>query len=195
MNKKVSILAAAAIILATLPCLAQSYSIDSKHSAINFSIRHMAISTVRGRFGLQSGSVVFDAKDASKNAVTAVIDVASVDTGVEQRDTHLKSPDFFETAKYPTATFVSSSVKRAGDGYEVTGTLTLHGVSKPVTLRLDAPSKEQVGMDGKLHRGFSATTTLHRQDFGLSWNGPLKSGDNMLGDDVPMTFDIEAVQS
>ena len=85
-------------------------------------------------------------------------------------------------------------MKRAGDGYDVFGELTLHGVTRPVTLHLDAPSKEQVGMDSKPHRGFSATTTLHRQDFGLVWNGTVKSGDNVLGDDVKMTFDIEAGQ-
>jgi polyisoprenoid-binding protein YceI len=195
MKLRTSLLALSAILFATLPALAQNYAIDPAHSEINFSIKHMAISTVRGRFAIKSGSIVFDAKDAAKSSVIAVIDVTTVDTGVAQRDGHLKSPDFFDTTKFPTATFTSSSVKRAGTGYEVTGELTLHGVTKPVTLHLDTPSKEQIGMDGKPHRGFSATTTLHRQDFGLTWNGPLKSGDNVLGDDVPMTFDIEAVQN
>jgi polyisoprenoid-binding protein YceI len=195
MKLRTSILALSAMLFAALPAIAQNYTIDPAHSAINFSIKHMAISTVRGRFAIKSGSIAFDSKDAAKSSVTAVIDVTTVDTGVAQRDGHLKSPDFFDTAKFPTATFSSTSVKRAGTGYEVIGTLTLHGVSKTVTLHMDAPSKEQTGMDGKLHRGFSATTTLHRQDFGLTWNGPLKSGDNVLGDDVPMTFDIEAAQS
>ncbi len=195
MKLRTSILALSAILFAALPAVAQNYAIDPAHSAINFSIKHMAISTVRGRFAIKSGNITFDAKNAARSSVTAVIDVASVDTGVEKRDGHLKSADFFDTAKFPTATFTSSTVKRAGDGYEVIGTLTLHGVTRPVTLHMDAPSKEQIGMDGKPHRGFSATTTLHRQDFGLNWNGPLKSGDNVLGDDVPMTFDIEAAQS
>jgi len=194
MKLRTSILALSAMLFAALPAVAQNYAIDPAHSEINFSIKHMAISTVRGRFAIKSGNITFDAKNAAKSSVTAVIDVASVDTGVEKRDGHLKSTDFFDTAKFPTAIFTSSIVKHAGTGYEVIGTLTLHGVTKPVTLHLDAPSKEQIGMDGKPHRGFSATTTLHRQDFGLNWNGPLKSGDNMLGDDVPMTFDIEAAQ-
>ncbi len=124
----------------------------------------------------------------------ATIDVTSVDTGVAQRDTHLRSTDFFDTAKYPMATFKSTKVVRMGDTYEVTGELTMHGVTKPVTLRLEQPSKEQIGMDKKPHRGFTATTTLHRQDFGLNWNGTLSSGDSMLGDDVKMEFNIEAGQ-
>jgi polyisoprenoid-binding protein YceI len=194
MKFRTSLLAFAALLFAALPALAQSYTIDPAHSEINFSIKHMAIATVRGRFSLQTGTIVLDEKNPASSSVTAVIDVASVDTGVAQRDGHLKSPDFFDTAKFPTATFTSHEVKRAGAGFDVIGTLTLHGVSKPVTLHMDAPSKEQIGMDGKPHRGFSATTTLHRQDFGLNWNGPLKSGDNMLGDDVPMTFDIEAIK-
>ena len=126
--------------------------------------------------------------------MVATLDVASVDTGEAGRDTHLKSPDFFDTAKYPTATFKSTKIVPAGENYDVFGDLTLHGVTKPVTLRMEPPSKEQIGMDKKPHRGFTATTMIHRQDFGLNWNGTLKSGDSMLGDDVKMTFEIEAAQ-
>lgn len=193
MKKSLMILALMLGLGAALPCRAQTYSIDAKHSAVNFSIKHMAISTVRGRFAVQSGEIVYDAAHAEKDSVTAVIDVAAVDTGVAQRDTHLRSKDFFETETYPTATFVSTSVKKGAAGLIVEGNLTLHGVTKPVTLLLDEPSKEITGMDGKPHRGFSATTTLHRADFGLTWNGTLKSGDKVLGDDVPMAFDIEGI--
>lgn len=183
-------------VLAAAPAFAQtaSYSIDPAHSEVDFSIRHMAISTVHGRFALKGGTIVLDPTDITKSSVEAVIDVPSVDTGTAGRDAHLKSPDFFDAAKFPIATFHSERVTRSGDGYDVAGNLTLHGVTKPVTLRMDAPSKEQVGMDGKPHRGFTATTTLHRQDFGLVWSGTLKSGDNVLGDDVKMTFEIEAGQ-
>ncbi len=186
-----------AFLLATLlvngtMSLAQEYKIDPAHSEVGFGIRHMAISTVHGRFSIAEGLVKLDEADPSKDAVVATINVASVDTGTPQRDAHLKSPDFFDTAKYPTATFKSTSVRKAGDGYDVVGDLTLHGVTKPVTLHMEAPSKEQVGMDKKGHRGFSAAATIHRQDFGLTWNGTLSSGDNMLGDDVKMTFEIEA---
>lgn len=171
-----------------------AYAIDPAHSNVDFAIKHMAISTVHGQFAIKEGSVDLDAKNIPNSSVTAVLDIATVSTGNAQRDAHLKSPDFFETGKYPTATFKSSKVVKAGDGYDVFGDLTLHGVTKPVTLHMDTPSKEQVGMDKKSHIGFSATTMIHRQDFGLSWNGTLKSGDSMLGDDVKMTFDIEAGQ-
>jgi polyisoprenoid-binding protein YceI len=171
-----------------------NYAIDPAHSEIDFSIRHMAISTVHGRFGLASGTILLDKNDPTKSSVIANIDATTLDTGTPQRDTHLKSADFFDTAKYPTATFKSTAVKHSGAGYDVYGDLTLHGVTKPVILHMDEPSKEQTGMDNKLHRGFSASTTLHRQDFGLTWNGTLKSGDNALGDDVKLTFEIEAAQ-
>lgn len=170
----------------------QDYKIDPAHSAVEFGIRHMAISTVHGRFGIRDGAVHLDDKDVGKSSVVTTINVASVDTGVAERDGHLKSPDFFDTAKFPTATFKSTSVTRTGDGYDVAGELTLHGVTKPVTLHMEPPSKEQIGMDKKPHRGFAATTTIHRQDFGLTWNGSLASGDNVLGDDAKLTFEIEA---
>ena len=169
-----------------------AYKIDKMHSEADFTIRHMAISNVHGRFGNISGTVMYDDKDVSKSMVDATIDVTTVDTGVAQRDGHLKSPDFFDTAKFPTMTFKSSSVSKASDGFDVTGDLTLHGVTKPVTLHVVA-SKEQTGMDGKsIARGFEATTTLHREDFGLVWNGNLKSGDKALGDDVKVDISIEA---
>ena len=173
---------------------AQDYKIDPAHSAVEFGIKHMAISTVHGRFGIADGVVHLDDKDMSQSSVAATINVASVDTGNGQRDGHLKSPDFFDTAKFPTATFNSTAVTKTGEGYDVAGQLTLHGITKPVTLHMDEPSKDQIGMDKKPHRGFSATTLIHRQDFGLTWNGTLASGDNMLGDDVKMTFEIEAAR-
>ena len=169
-----------------------AYAIDPQHSQVDFGIKHMAISTVHGRFAIKDGTVDLDPANVTGSAVMATIDVSSVDTGEAQRDSHLRSPDFFDTAKFPTATFKSTKVTRTSDGYDVIGDLSLHGVTKPVTLHMEAPSKAQVAMDKKEHRGFTATTTIHRQDFGLTWNGTLKSGDNMLGDDVKMEFDIEA---
>ncbi len=168
------------------------YAIDPAHSQVDFGIKHMGISTVHGRFAIKEGTVDLDPQNVADSSVMATIDVTSVDTGVTQRDGHLRSPDFFDTAKYPTATFKSTKIAKSGDGYDVVGDLTLHGVTKPVTLHMEAPSKEQIGMDKMPHRGFTATTTLHRKDFGLTWNGTLQSGDSMLGDDVKMEFDIEA---
>ena len=168
------------------------YAIDPQHSQVDFGIKHMGISTVHGRFAIKEGTVDLDPANVTGSSVEALIDVASVDTGEAQRDGHLRSPDFFDTAKFPTATFKSTKITKTGEGYDVVGDLNLHGVTKPVTLHMEAPSKAQVAMDKKEHRGFTATTTIHRQDFGLNWNGTLKSGDSMLGDDVKMEFDIEA---
>lgn len=171
-----------------------SWQIDPAHSEADFTIRHMGISNVHGRFGNINGVITLDEKDPTKSSVNATIDAATVDTGVSQRDGHLKSPDFFDVAKFPTITFVSKSVTRTGNNYTVVGDLTMHGVTKPVTLHLDELGKEQPGMDGKAHRGFSATTTIHRQDFGLVWNGTLKSGDAVVGDDAQISLSIEAAK-
>ncbi len=172
---------------------ATNWKIDPAHSAADFSIRHLGLSNVHGHFGGVNGTITLDPADLTKASVNATVDVTTVDTGMPQRDTHLKSADFFDVAKYPTMTFVSKSVAKSADGYTVTGDLTMHGVTKPVVLALD-PSKEQIGPDGKPRRGFEATTTLNRQDFGMKWNGALKSGDAVLSDDVKVTLDVEAVK-
>lgn len=171
------------------------WKIDPNHSEADFAIKHMSISTVHGTFRGISGTITYDPTNLAKSGVEASIEVASVDTGVAARDTHLKSTDFFDAEKYPTMTFKSTSVKKAGNHYDVTGELTLHGVTKPVVLTLEDPGKTEIGMDGKsVHRGFTATTTINRNDFGLSWNGTLKSGDAMLGTDVRIELDIEGSQ-
>ncbi len=190
---------AAAMVLAVsvgaMSAQAKDWKIDGAHSEADFSIKHMAISTVHGSFRGVSGVVHFDPANISKSSVEAVIDVNTVDTGVAARDGHLKSPDFFDTAKFPTMTFKSTSVTKSGSGYAVTGDLTLHGVTKQVVLALETPGKEEPGMDKKsVHRGFTATTTINRKDFGLSWGGTLSSGDAVLGDEVKIELDIEAVQ-
>ena len=173
----------------------KDWKVDPAHSEADFSIKHMAISTVHGTFRGLAGVVKYDPADVVKSGVEATIDVSSVDTGVSARDNHLKSPDFFDVAKFPTMTFKSTAVTKAGDHYDVTGDLTLHGVTKKVVLQLEGPGKEEPGMDGKsVHRGFTATTTVNRKDFGLIWNGTLKSGDTVLGDEVKIGLDIEAIQ-
>ena len=190
---------AAAVVLAVgvgaISAQTKGWKIDAAHSEADFSIKHMAISTVHGSFRGLSGSIQFDPADVAKSGVEATIDVSSVDTGVAPRDNDLRSPKFFDVAKFPTMTFKSTSVRKDGDHYNVTGDLTLHGVTKSVVLKLEEPGKTEQGMDGKsVHRGFSATTTINRKDFGLTWNGTLKSGDTVLGDDVKIELDIEAVE-
>ena len=174
---------------------ATQWKIDPMHSEADFAIKHMSISTVHGTFRGISGTSTYDPANVAKSGVEATIDVASVDTGVAPRDKHLKSPDFFDVDKFPTMTFKSTSVHKAGDHYDVAGDLTLHGVTKPVVLKLEDPGKAQAGPDGKsIHRGFTATTTIDRKDFGLTWNHTLASGDSMLGDDVKIEIDIDAAK-
>lgn len=190
---------AISLLLAAGSLIAQAqtstWKIDPAHSGADFSIRHMGMTNVHGKFTNVNGTVMIDDKDFEKSSVNATVDVTTVNTGVDKRDSHLKSPDFFDVAKYPTMTFVSKKISGSGDEYHVTGDLTLHGVTKTVDLSMEKPGKEQIGMDGKsIHRGFSATTVIHRQDFGLTWNGTLKSGDNMLGDDVKVELDVEIVK-
>jgi polyisoprenoid-binding protein YceI len=171
-----------------------TWKIDPMHSEAGFSVKHMGISTVRGRFGGVNGTLTLDEKDLSKSTVNATIDTTTVDTGTPQRDGHLKSPDFFDVAKFPMMTFVSKKLTDEGGQKKLIGDLTMHGVTKSVTLDLDGPSKEQADPQGKVRRGFSATTTIHRQDFGLVWGHNLASGDAMVGDDVKVELDIEVVK-
>jgi len=171
-----------------------TWKIDPAHSAADFSVKHMGINNVHGHFGGVTGTVTLDGKDVAKSSVTATIDTTTVDTGNTQRDGHLKSPDFFDVAKFPNMTFVSKGLTTDGGAKKLTGDLTLHGVTKSVTLDLDGPSKEQTDMQGKIRVGFSATTSIHRQDFGLAWGGNLKSGDAMVGDDVKVELNVEAIK-
>jgi polyisoprenoid-binding protein YceI len=179
----------------TMAAQAHAWAIDKSHSEADFSVRHMGISTVHGSFRGLSGTVEFEAGNSNVWSVNATIDVSTVDTGVAQRDQALKSAQFFDVAKYPTMTFKSTSVQTKDTSYLVHGNLTLHGVTKPVTLTLEAPGDEQLGMDAKsVHRGFTATTTINRQDFGLTWNGTLKGGEVVVSNEVKIELDIEAVR-
>jgi polyisoprenoid-binding protein YceI len=171
-----------------------TWKIDPVHSEADFSVKHMGISNVHGRFGGVNGTLILDEKDLNKSTVNATIDTTTVSTGTDKRDAHLKSPDFFDVAKFPTMTFVSKSLTEQGGEKKLTGDLTLHGVTKSVTLNLEGPSKEQADPYGKTRRAFSATTTIRRQDFGLVWAGTLKSGDAVVGDDVKVELDIEVVK-
>jgi len=174
---------------------ATQWKIDPMHSEADFAIKHMAISTVHGSFHGLSGVITFDPANVAKSSVEATIPVDTVDTGVAPRDNDLKSPRFFDAAQFPTMTFKSTSVHKAGDHYDVAGDLTLHGVTKPVVLKLEELGKEEVGMDKKsVHRGFTATTTINRQDFGLTFNGTLSSGDAVLSDEVKIEIDIDAAK-
>jgi polyisoprenoid-binding protein YceI len=183
--------------LALAPALAlaapSTWTLDASHSSAGFAVKHLVISTARGTFTAVSGKLVLDEADLARSTVEATIDVNSIDTQVPDRDAHLKSPDFFDVAKYPTITFKSTKVAETGkDGLKVTGDLTMHGVTRPVTLDVTA-SPEVKGLYGETRRGYSATTKLNRKDFGLAWNKMVEAGP-AVGDQVTITLDLEVVK-
>jgi polyisoprenoid-binding protein YceI len=163
---------------------------DRAHSEIDFSIVHMSLSNVHGRFGNIGGSIALNESDISKSTVSVTIDVSSVDTGVAARDMDLKSANFFDVAQFPTATFTSTSIAKSGSGLTVNGNLTLHGVTKPVVLQVEGPTGPVQGMDHKPHAGFSATTTISRSAFGIATKYPA----NIVGDDVKLTIELDAAK-
>ncbi len=164
-----------------------TWKIDPVHSGIEFKIRHLGVSNVRGTFTHPTGVVHLDDKDITKSSVDASIDTTTVNTNEPARDKHLKSDAFFNVEKYPTMTFKSTSLTRSGGKLLLTGDLTLTGVTKPVTLTLDGPAAPQTDPKGVTRSGFSATGTLHRKDF----NFGAGFGSAVLGDDVDFTIDIE----
>ena len=181
-------------LLFAVPALAapQSYEIDPVHSRVEFTIRHM-FSKVTGNFGAFKGTLQYDAASPATSSVTAEIDAASIDTNNERRDGHLKSADFFDVAKYPTLTFTSTKVTPGDEGkFKIQGTLTMHGVTRPVTLDASFLGAGP-GLDGVVRSGFEASTKVDRKDFGIVWNKTLDQGGSLLGDDVTVNLEIEAV--
>lgn len=168
-----------------------TYQIDPQHSAAQFKVRHMMIANVKGEFDKVSGTVDFDPANLAAAKIDAVIDVASVSTRETDRDNHLKSADFFDVAKFPQITFKSTSVAKGGDGYKVDGDLTIHGVTKPVTLAVESVSDEIKDAWGFMRRGLEATTEIDRRDFGLVFNIPMDGGGVAVGHKVHITLDVE----
>jgi polyisoprenoid-binding protein YceI len=170
-----------------------TWVIDPAHSAAHFSVKHMMFATVRGQLGTVTGTIIEDTEDISRSSVEASIDLSTLTTRDEKRDAHLKSPDFFDIATYPTVTFKSTSVQGSGDSFSVTGDLTIHGVTKSVTLQVTKtgsgtnPWGQQVG-------GFEASTSLNRKDFNLNWNVALEAGGVMVGEHIKVEIDLEAAK-
>lgn len=182
--------------LLALPGLfADEYKIDGSHSKAGFAVKHLMVSTVRGDFSKVSGTIVYDEKNPAATKVNASIDVTAVNTNEPKRDEHLKSPDFFDVAKFPTITFVSKSAKKTADGIAVTGDLTIHGVTKEVVLNVDGPTAEVKDPWGNMRRGATATTKINRKDFGLTWNKALETGGVMVSEEVSITVDVEGVKA
>jgi len=186
-----------AVILTATTASAQSttWQLDPAHSNAQFSVRHLGISNVQGEFTKVSGTVQLDDQDISKSTVNATIEVSSVDTRVQRRDDDLKSDHFFDVAKYPTSTFQSTRIVSTGDGTaKMTGNLTIHGVTKEVTFEVTGPTKPIQVMNGT-RRGASATTKINRQDFGIVYmSNTLPGGDEMIGDTITITLDVEMVK-
>jgi polyisoprenoid-binding protein YceI len=182
-----------ALILAAAPLAfgqASTWIPDKAHSEVDFSVLHLGLASVRGRFGNIGGSIVMDQSDVTKSTVSVTIDVTSIDTGVPARDGDLKGANFFDVAPFPTATFVSTSVAKTANGLAVAGNLTLHGVTKPVTLQVEGPTGPVRGMDKKPHSGFSATTTIKRTDFGIAASFPR----SVVGDEVKLLIDLDVAR-
>jgi polyisoprenoid-binding protein YceI len=199
------VLAAAAAAALVAPLLAQApaapaqappgpntWTVDSAHSQAGFSVRHMMVSTVRGTLGKVSGTIDYDGKSVQSIKADVTIDVSAISTGVDGRDKDLKSPNFFDVAKFPTATFKSKRVDAAAAGtFTLVGDLTMHGVTKEVTLTVEGPSAAIKQQNGGQKVGASATMKLNRRDFGLQYNNLIEAGP-VVGDEITVTIDIEA---
>jgi len=172
-----------------------TWQIDPNHSAAQFAVKHLAISTVRGAFTKVNGTVQLDDKDISKSSVEVIIDAASVDTRVPNRDKDLRSDHFFDVEKYPTITFKSTKVEQTEPGkLKVTGDLTIHGVTKPVVLDVEGPTAAVKDPWGNQRAAANATTKINRQDYGVKWNATMDGGGLVVGDDVAITIDVEMTQ-
>jgi polyisoprenoid-binding protein YceI len=188
-----TIIVSAIALLASLPAFAQTstWNIDPAHSNAQFTVRHLGISNVTGSFTKVAGTVTLNEQDIAQSQVSASIDVNSIDTRVEARDKDLKSPHFFEVEKYPTIEFKSKRTVSSAGKLQVIGDLTIHGTTREVTLDVDGPTPALTDPWGNLRRGISATTTINRKDFNLTYNNTLKSGEAMIGDTVKIQIDAE----
>lgn len=170
------------------------WSFDSVHSHVSFSVKHMMISTVRGRFDAFSGSFDLDEENPAASSLDVTIDVASINTGDAGRDTHLRSADFFETDKYPTATYKSTKVEKIGENeFRIEGDFTLHGVTRSVELKaaLDGLTKD---MQGNRRAGFTVETAINRKDFNLNWNVALETGGVLVSEKVNILVDAQIIE-
>jgi len=172
-----------------------SWNLDTVHSGINFTVRHMVVSKVRGRFARFSGTVALDESDLTRSSVEATIDAASIDTGTAQRDDHLRSADFLDVERFPEIRFLSTRIEKvSGDRYRLTGELTIHGVTRSVALEAEYGGR---GKDpwGNERVGFTAKGAIDRKDFGLVWNQALETGGVLVSDRVDLELEVQAVRA
>lgn len=194
--KRVALAAITASLLIAAPVAAVStWTIDPAHTKAQFAIRHMMVSTVRGTLGKVTGVITIDTENIPNSTVEATIDATAIDTHEPKRDTHLKSPDFFDTAKYPTITFKSTAVEKlVNDEFQVTGNLTMHGVTKQVILFVQGTPDGINDPFGNVRLGGVVNAKINRQDFGIMWNKTLDSGGTLVGNEVAVTIDVELIK-
>jgi polyisoprenoid-binding protein YceI len=175
----------------TLPLAPGTWGLDTSHTTVGFTVRHMGISKVRGTFTRADASLTIG-DSLEESALTARVDMSSVDTGNPDRDTHLRSADFFDIEKYPTMDYTSTAIREDGaDGYLVDGVLTLNGRSNALTLKVEFHGTETFPMDGSTHAGFSADATLSRKDYGIEFNVPMAAGGFVIGDRVSIALEVQ----
>ncbi|MGB7766066.1 MAG: YceI family protein, partial [Candidatus Acidiferrales bacterium] len=175
---------------------ASTWNIDPVHSVAEFKVRHMMISNVKGRFAVRQGVLILDDADVTKSRVEVSLDAASVNTHEPQRDAHLKSPEFFEVEKFPTLSFKSTRVARTGEGeLDVTGDLTIRGVTRSVVFKVEGPSAPTKDPWGNTRLGLAATAKINRKDFGLAWNATLETGGFVVGDEVAISLEAEFIKA
>ena len=173
---------------------ASTWDFDKTHSSINFSVRHLMVSKVRGQFHDWSGTLELDDADITKSRVAVTIQAASIDTKEDKRDAHLRSPDFFEVDRYPTLAFVSTKIEKVDDDeLAVYGDLTIHGITKPVVLETELGGITKDPWGGT-RTGFSAKVAINRKEFGLHWNAALEAGGVLVGEKVEIALEIEAIR-
>ncbi len=172
---------------------ADTYKLDLAHTHIGFAVKHMVISTVRGDFKEFEGTIAYDESDITKSSVEVTIKTASINTGNERRDNHLKSAEFFDVEKYPAITFKSKAIKKTDDGFVAVGDLTIHGVTKEVEVPFQFSGKITDPW-GNTRIGAEGALTINRQDFGISWNNKLDNGGLVVGNDVKIEFSLEAIK-
>jgi polyisoprenoid-binding protein YceI len=179
----------------TIPSyLTGSWTIDPVHSEVAFTVRHLMVSKVRGRFTGFEGELV-TASDPLASSIEASVDLSTVDTGNDDRDAHLRSADFLDVEQFPTLTYRSNAIRPEGDGFVVDGDLTLHGVTRSVPLSLEVHGFQETTPFGDSRAGFSATTEINRRDFGIDVNMPMDGGGVVVGDRIQISLDIEAIRS
>lgn len=192
-NKGLWTVVALAQIAAPAIAAGNTWHFDAHHTAANFTIKHMMISNVNGTMHGATGTAEYDGKDLKSLKVEAQLDATTIDTGEPKRDEHLKSPDFFDVAKYPTVTFKSKRVEEKNGKYALVGDLTLHGVTKEVALDMDPPARVKDAR-GNEHVGTTAHTIINRSDYNITWNKSLDQGGVLVGDPVTITLDVDLVK-